>query len=72
METSKLFNALVMSGALIAAGCSGGSGNTSSGGDVGKPGPTNKAKVFCGPKDTRYCSNGAPKEGFECCWATNC
>lgn len=77
MQSIKLFHTLVISGAMLAGGCAGGSGGSSQTGSndssVGKSDSRTVAKqTFCSPKDVKVCKDGAPREGIECCWNTNC
>lgn len=81
MKASKLYQALVMGGALlVSGGC-----QEAPKRNVIKPetaAPTKavsepkaegeKQQMFCGPNNKKTCQNGAPLPGIECCWNTNC
>ena len=71
MKTEKLFNVLVLGGALL------GSGAAMADDLVAGPPAFCTTKEYCEPvyscsEDAELEKNWAPKKGVNCCWGTSC
>ena len=80
MKTNKLFQILVMGGALVTTGVSlaDSSGQRSAASVFNEAEEAGElAPAFCDPQKPEFCevdANGKAKvkDGFECCWGTSC
>jgi hypothetical protein len=81
MKTNKLFQALVVTGALMGANAMANSPSSAETerllASLEAGSALEKTRVFCNSKDPEVCVSigcglGKPKPGLECCWGTSC